>query len=95
MERRITMSKAEKFIQDYTRNCSNEMALGNKDGSKLYNAWLTPDDAKCAVEIAREEMMESACNAYCKVCGHYAHTTPTYICRRSCDYYKDFKQEMK
>ena len=52
------MSKAEEFIRNYTRNCSNEMALGNKDGSKLYNAWLTPDDAKCAVEIAREEVIE-------------------------------------
>lgn len=51
------MSMAEKFIDDYTRKCSNEMALRNKDGSKLYNAWLTPDDAKCAVEIAREETL--------------------------------------
>ncbi len=58
MERRITMSKAEKFIQDYTRNCSNEMAFENMDGSKLYHAWLTPLKALCAVEIAREEIYE-------------------------------------
>ena len=51
------MSKAEKFISDYTRHCSNEMSLENKDGSKLYNAWLTPDDALIAVEIAREEVL--------------------------------------
>jgi GH35 family endo-1,4-beta-xylanase len=50
--------KAEKFIQDYTRHCSNEMSLENKDGSKLYNAWLTTDDAKCALEIAREEIYD-------------------------------------
>jgi GH35 family endo-1,4-beta-xylanase len=37
-------------------NCSNEMAFENKDGSKLYHPWLSPDDAKCAVEIAREEI---------------------------------------
>lgn len=51
------MSKAKKFIDDYTRICSNEMSLENKDGSKLYNSWLTPDDALCAVEIAREETL--------------------------------------
>jgi hypothetical protein len=52
------MSRAEKFISDYTMNCSNELAFENKDGSKLYHAWLTPDDAKSAVEIAREEMID-------------------------------------
>ena len=52
------MSKAEKFIQDYTMNCSNELAFETKDGSKLYHAWLTPADAKSAVEIAREEVIE-------------------------------------
>lgn len=54
------MSKAEKFIQGYTRNCSNEMAFTSMDGSKIYHAWLTPDDAKSAVGIAREEMIEKA-----------------------------------
>lgn len=43
------MSKAEKFIDDYTRNCSNEL------GGGVYHEWLTPDDALSAVEIAREE----------------------------------------
>ena len=55
------MSKAEKFISDYTRNCSNEMAFKAYDGSKLYHAWLTPCQALCAVEIAREEITEKAC----------------------------------
>jgi hypothetical protein len=50
------MSNAEQFIEDYAMDCSNEMALTNKDGSKLYYAWLTPDDAKIAVGIAREEI---------------------------------------
>ena len=45
------MSKAEKFIDDYTRNCSNELEGG------IYHEWLTTDDAKCAVEIAREEVL--------------------------------------
>ena len=46
------MSKAEKFIDDYTRNCSNELEGG------IYHEWLTTDDAKCAVEIAKEEIYE-------------------------------------
>jgi hypothetical protein len=92
------MSKAEKFIQDYTRNCSNELiAVESRAGKEVvsYHDWLTPDQARRAVEIAKNEMAEKACDAYCKVCGHYAHTTPVHICRQACDYYKDFKQAMK
>ena len=55
------MSKAEKFISDYTRNCSNELcAVEDRFGKKVisYHEWLTPDQARKAVEIAREEMIE-------------------------------------
>ena len=45
------MSKAEKFISDYTSKCSNE------DGFD-YVPWLTPDQARRAVEIAREELID-------------------------------------
>lgn len=92
------MGKAEQFIRDYTRGCSNELcSVEDRFGKKVvsYHEWLTPDQARGAVELAREEMIEKACDAYCKVCGHYAHTTPVYICRQACDYYKDFKQAMK
>jgi hypothetical protein len=53
------MSKAEKFIQDYTNHCSNEIEW-NVEGltSHDYAPWLTPDQALNAVEIAREEMIE-------------------------------------
>lgn len=53
------MSKAEKFIQDCTRNCSNEIS-GWNDGDYIqtYLHWLTPDQARKAVEIAREEIYE-------------------------------------
>lgn len=53
------MSKAEKFIQDYTRNCSNVVAYsGMTEGSELrYHEWLTPDQARRACEIAREEVI--------------------------------------
>ena len=55
--------KAEQFIKDYTRCCSNELcAVEDKYGKKVisYHEWLTPDQAIRAVEIAREEMIEKA-----------------------------------
>ena len=63
------MSKAEKFIDDCTRNCSNEIwspypQISNDvrridgESAKEFSPWLTPDQARKAVEIAREEMME-------------------------------------
>ena len=60
-ERRMTMSKAEKFIQDYTRDCSNEMTFEDGSGSHNYVPWLTPDQARRAVEIAREDVIEKVC----------------------------------
>lgn len=44
------MSKAEKFIQESTKRCS--------DGVRPFEEWLTPDQARRAVEIAREEIYE-------------------------------------
>ena len=53
------MSKAEEFIRNYTRNCSNYTGVINKKTYEgYYVPWLTPDQAKRAVEIAREEIYE-------------------------------------
>jgi hypothetical protein len=57
------MSKAEKFIQDYTRNCSNEYDLSEYfengiERLKEYQPWLSPDQALRAAEIAREEAID-------------------------------------
>ena len=55
------MSKAEKLIKDCERNCSNEIIVHTADGNsytKSYEHWLTPDEARKAVEIAREEIYE-------------------------------------
>ena len=55
------MSRADKFIQDCTRNCSNELVAVESRASKeviSYHEWLTPDQARRAVEIAREEELE-------------------------------------
>ena len=50
---------AEEFIQDYTRTCSNEMESPLYANPKLnFYPWLTPDQARKAVEIAREEIYE-------------------------------------
>ena len=58
-KRNRTMSKAEIFISDCTMNGSNQIINGNY-GTIIphFEPWLTPDDARKAVEIAREEMIE-------------------------------------
>lgn len=55
-----TMSKAEEFIREHTRNCSNLAHFEDLNGNvwEENTPWLTPDDARRAVEIAREEMIE-------------------------------------
>ena len=53
------MSRAEKFISDCTRNCSNTTYLTDDvENPEDYTPWLTPDQARKAVEIAREEIYE-------------------------------------
>ena len=51
------MSRAEKFINDCTRNCSNELDAEYVEDA-VYMPWVTPDQARKAVEIAKEEMIE-------------------------------------
>lgn len=72
------MSNAEKFIQDYTRNCSNEYledskpdGLGGYISHRKFTPWLTPDQARKAVEIAREEMFEKVCSFIADNIGEY------------------------
>lgn len=48
------MSKTEKFIEDNTKLYSNISA------DKTMTPWLTPDQARKAVEIAREEVIDKA-----------------------------------
>ena len=54
------MSKAEKFIEEHTKHCSNEFEP-QKAPPSVYNPWLTPDQARRAVEIAREETLDKVC----------------------------------
>ena len=50
------MSKAEKYISSCIMYCSNELLY--EEEIIDYNPWLTPDQARRAVEIAREEELE-------------------------------------
>ncbi len=61
------MSKAEKFIEESTKRCS--------DGVRPFEEWLTPEQAKSAVEIAKEEMI-----AWLKdnADNYIINTTPSY-----------------
>ncbi len=55
------MSKAEKFIKENTRNCSNhsEWSVETPNKSIIFvQPWLTPDQARKAVEIAKEDIYE-------------------------------------
>ena len=58
------MTKVEKYIQDYTRGCSNEMAaIKYADGrtETYYHEWLTPENAFSVAEIAKEETLNKVC----------------------------------
>ena len=48
------MSKAKKFIQEHTK------VLKESNGKEYFN-WLTPDDARKAIEIEKEEMIDKFC----------------------------------
>lgn len=72
------MSKAEEFIEDCTRICSNEIAhwdIGGENVKPIYSPWLTPDQARKAVEIAMEEMIEWLKD---NASNYIINTTPSY-----------------
>lgn len=96
------MSKAEKFIRGYTKNCSNELcAVEDRFGKKVisYYEWLTPGQARKAVEIAREEIIEKVCSfiddnmaEYVDIRGYTGNTFIYVECDR---FINDIKQAMK
>lgn len=83
------MTKAEQFIQDYTRNCSNELcAVEDRYGKTVisYHEWLTPDQALRATEIAKEETIDKACEWLLK---NDSYAKPTEVLVR------DFRKAME
>lgn len=47
--------KAEQYIKDFTKGCSNELENGE------YEYWLTPWQAEAACNLKKEETIEKAC----------------------------------
>ena len=87
--------KAEKLIKDYTKRCSNVLcAVEDKYGKKVisYHEWLTPDQALSAVKIAMEEVIEKACDAFCKVRCKGKPPRSTCTSLGTCREYDDFKK---
>lgn len=81
--------KAEKFIQDSTRKCSNELcSVEDRYGKTVisYHEWLTPEQALMAVEIAKEETIEKACEWLLK---NDSYAKPTEVLVR------DFRKAME
>lgn len=54
------MNKVEEYIRDYTRACSNEMDF-KENGKPVYHPWLIPDHARAVAQIARQEVIDKAC----------------------------------
>lgn len=53
-------NKAKRYIQDYTKRCSNELvSVEDKTGKQTisYREWLTVEDAESACQIEREETL--------------------------------------
>lgn len=63
--------KAEQFIKDYTKHCSNELCY--EEGlDNLYEPWITPEQALAAVKIAKEELIDKACEYLEPILTEYA-----------------------
>lgn len=73
------MSKAEKFISEHTRKLTQ---YGDD-----YFLWVTPDEARKAVEIAREEIYEWV---RVNLCNYFDDTRETFD-----KFLDDLKQTIK
>lgn len=92
------MGKIEKYINDYTKKCSNELcSVEDRYGKTVisYREWLTPDQALRAAEIAKEETIEKACEAFCKVECNSKPPRSTCISLGTCMRYDDFRKAME
>lgn len=54
------MSKASDYIRDYTRDCSNIFESYCPNGKQAYFPWIHPKQARKAVEIEKQEVIEKA-----------------------------------
>lgn len=56
------MSKAEDFIEENTKDCSNIFEGYYPNRKQAYYPWIHPKQAREAVEIAKEEIIERVCD---------------------------------
>jgi len=63
------MTKAEQYIKNYTRRCSNELV------SEGFHEWLTPDNALRVAEISKQETIDKACEFIQKTLGSHFMVT--------------------
>ena len=75
------MSKAEEYIRKNTRDGSNKFGGGQHDDEYVspYYYWLTPDQARKAVEIAREEVIEKTAEWLTKHAKKYYFNKERYL----------------
>ena len=77
-------------------NAPEKLYLHIRPNKEIGSTWHGNKISDTDIEYVRKDaFIEKACNAYCKVCGHYPHTVPTHICRNNCNYYSDFKRYME
>ena len=68
----------------------------DRAGEEYEGEWgAIPWGEDCVEYIRKDSFIEKACDAYCKICGHFPHSVPTHICRHDCWYFDDFKAYMK
>ena len=58
------MEKVDEFIQEYTRNCSNEIGYCHnktRNHTHVFYPLLTPSQAESVAQIAMEETIKEVC----------------------------------
>lgn len=60
-----------------------------------HDFWYRTKNSNSIEYTRTDAFIKKACDAYCKVCGHYAHSVPTHICRHDCRYFSDFEKYVK
>ena len=90
------MTNEEKAIELFTSEVGDLNVLDSNREFEIKTAIVAMAEWKDQ-EFAKQKqvLIDKACDAYCKVCGHFPHTVPKHICRMDCQYYSSFKKLMK
>lgn len=51
---------AEEYIDNYTNRCSNELTCNGEDGLPSYHDWISPRNAKIAIAMSREQLIDKS-----------------------------------